>query len=116
MLQQDEDEIDDYVIGTGRAQTVRRCAEIAFDELGLDYEDYVEIDDRFYRPAEVDVLQADSSRAERELSWSATTSFETLIRDMVRTDLQRVRQGNEFWVNTDVGLRLQSSTSGEHAD
>jgi len=116
MLQQDEDEIDDYVIGTGRAQTVRRCAEIAFDELGLDYEDYVEIDDRFYRPAEVDVLQADPSSAERELSWSATTSFETLIRDMVRTDLQRVRQGNEFWVNTDVGLQPQSSTSGEHAD
>jgi GDPmannose 4,6-dehydratase len=116
MLQQDETEIDDYVIGTGRTQTVRRCVEIAFDELDLDYTDYVEIDERFYRPAEVDALQADPSRAERELSWSAATSFETLIRDMVRTDRRRVRQGNEFWVNTDGGLRLQPSVASEHAD
>lgn len=116
MLQQDEDDVDDYVIGTGRTQTVRRCVEIAFDELGLDYEDYVVIDERFYRPAEVDVLQADSSRAEAELSWSATTSFEELIRDMVRTDHQRVREDDEFWVNTDVGLRPQSSVPSEHAD
>ena len=116
MLQQDEHEIDDYVIGTGQTQTVRQCVEIAFDELGLDYEDYVMIDERFYRPAEVDVLQADPSRAEAELSWSATTSFEELIRDMVRTDHQRVRQDDEFWVNTDVGLRPQSSVPSEHAD
>ena len=116
MLQQDENEIDDYVIGTGQTQTVRRCAEIAFDELGLDYTEYVEIDERFYRPAEVDVLQADPSRAEKELSWSASTSFEALIRDMARTDHRRVQENNEFWVNTDVGLRPQSSVPSEHAD
>jgi GDPmannose 4,6-dehydratase len=116
MLQQDPDDVNDYVIGTGRTQTVRRCVEIAFDELGLDYTDYVEVDERFYRPAEVDVLQAEPARAERELSWSASTSFEKLIRDMARTDHQRVRQGDEFWVNTDVGLRSRSSVLREHAD
>lgn len=109
MLQQDDDDVDDYLIGTGRTQTVRECARVAFDELGLDYEEYVVVDEEFYRPAEVNVLEADPSRAESELSWSSTTTFEEMIRDMVRTDLERVRKGDEYWINPEFSLRPQSS-------
>ncbi|WP_129115389.1 GDP-mannose 4,6-dehydratase [Halegenticoccus tardaugens] len=107
MLQQDLENLRDYVIGTGQTYTVRRCAEVAFDELGLDYEDYVVVDERFYRPAEVNVLQSNPLRAENELDWSAEVSFEEMIRDMARTDHQRVERGDERWVNPTAGLRLQ---------
>ncbi|WP_101297059.1 GDP-mannose 4,6-dehydratase [Halegenticoccus soli] len=107
MLQQDPENLRDYVIGTGQTYTVRRCAEVAFDELGLDYEDYVVVDERFYRPAEVNVLQSDPSQAEAELDWSAEVTFEEMIRDMARTDHERVKRGDERWVNPKAGLRLQ---------
>lgn len=93
MLQQDPDEVSDYVIGTGETNTVRECARIAFDEVGLNFEEYVEIDEEFYRPSEVHVLQADASKAVDELGWTPETSFEELIRDMTQTDLHRVRRG-----------------------
>ena len=67
MLQQDAPE--DYVIATGETNTVRRCVEIAFDQVGLDWEKYVVIDDALKRPAEVDLLVGDASKAERELGW-----------------------------------------------
>src|SRR3954464_7482753 len=86
MVQQDQP--DDYVIATGESNTVRRCVEIAFDEAGLDWERYVEIDDSLKRPAEVDLLVGDPSKAERELGWTPTTTFEELIRLMVRADLE----------------------------
>ena len=109
MLQQDPKEIDDYVIGTGYSHTVRDCARIAFEELGLDYEEYVVVDEEFYRPAEVHVLRADNSRAEEELGWTPETSFKKLIRDMVRTDHERVRNDNLSQVNTQTYTNPQST-------
>jgi GDPmannose 4,6-dehydratase len=76
------------VIATGETNTVRRCVEVAFDEAGLDWEQYVRLDDQFLRPAEVDLLVGDASKAERVLGWKPQTSFEELIRLMVRADLE----------------------------
>ena len=87
MLQQDM--ADDYVIATNQTNSVRECVEVAFDEAGLgSFEPYVEVDQKFVRPAEVDQLIGDYSKAERELGWTPTTSFEELIRLMVRADLE----------------------------
>jgi GDPmannose 4,6-dehydratase len=87
MLQQET--ADDYVIATGQTNSVRECVEVAFDEAGLgSFEPYVEIDQQFVRPAEVDQLIGDYHKAERELGWVPKTSFEELIRLMVRSDLK----------------------------
>jgi GDPmannose 4,6-dehydratase len=86
MLQHDKP--DDFVISTGETNTVRRCVEVAFDEAGIEWEPYVAIDDSLKRPAEVDLLVGDSGKAKRELGWSPKTSFEELIRLMVRSDLE----------------------------
>ena len=86
MLQQER--ADDYVISTGEMHTVRRCAEIAFERVGLDWQQYVVIDDALKRPAEVDMLVGDSSKAKRELGWEPRTSFDELIRLMVDADLE----------------------------
>ncbi len=86
MLQQDTPE--DFVIATGETNTVRRCVEIAFDQAGIDWEPYVQIDDAFKRPAEVDLLVGDASKAERDLGWRPRTSFEQLIELMVDADLK----------------------------
>jgi GDPmannose 4,6-dehydratase len=85
MLQQDEP--DDYVISTGQTHSVRRLCEVAFSHLDLNYEDYVVIDPKFYRPAEVDLLIGDCSKAKVELGWEPTVSFEALISMMVDSDL-----------------------------
>ena len=85
MLQQDEP--DDYVLATGETQTVQKCVEVAFDEIGKNWEDYVRIDPAFVRPAEVDLLIGDPAKAKAKLGWEPTTSFEELIRLMVRADL-----------------------------
>jgi len=86
MLQQDTPE--DYVIATNTSNSVRECVEIAFDEAGLpNWEQYVEIDPRFVRPAEVDHLIGSYDKAERDLGWKPETSFEELIRLMTRADL-----------------------------
>jgi len=86
MLQRDE--ADDYVIATGIAHSVRDCLEIAFDQAGLEVGDHVEIDDSLRRPAEVDQLIGDSSKAKRQMGWEPRTSFEELIRLMVDADFQ----------------------------
>jgi GDPmannose 4,6-dehydratase len=87
MLQQDQ--ADDYVIATNSTHTVRNCVEIAFDEAGLaDWERHVELDPSLVRPAEVDLLIGDYSKAERDLGWRPKTSFEELIRLMTRADLE----------------------------
>jgi GDPmannose 4,6-dehydratase len=86
MLQQER--ADDFVIATGEMNTVRRLCEIAFDHVGLEWEPYVRIDDKFKRPAEVDLLVGDASKAERELGWRPTTNFEQLVRLMVDSDLK----------------------------
>jgi GDPmannose 4,6-dehydratase len=86
MLQQDDPQ--DFVIATGETNTVRRCVEVAFDQAGLDWERYVQIDDAFKRPAEVDLLVGNPAKAERVLGWKPSTSFEQLIRLMVDADLE----------------------------
>jgi GDPmannose 4,6-dehydratase len=90
MLQQDAAE--DYVIATGQAHSVRECCQVAFEEAGLgDFEQYVVIDPAFVRPAEVDHLIGDPSKAARDLGWKPQTSFEELIRLMTRSDLEMLR-------------------------
>ena len=86
MLQQDKP--DDYVIGTGKTHAVRDFVELAFSELGLDYKEHVEIDQRFFRPSEKELLVADPSKARKELKWDYNASFEDLVKDMVRSDYE----------------------------
>jgi GDPmannose 4,6-dehydratase len=90
MLQQDEPQ--DYVIGTGKTRTVRELCEIAFGYLGLDYRNYVVQDERFFRPAETKLLVADPTRANRALGWQPRVGFEDLIRMMIDADLKRLSQ------------------------
>jgi GDPmannose 4,6-dehydratase len=85
MLQRDEPE--DFVISTGVTHSVRECVEIAFDHAGLGVDDHVVQDDAFIRPAEVDHLIGDHSKATRLLGWEPRTDFETMIRLMVDADL-----------------------------
>jgi len=89
MLQQETP--DDFVIATGRTHSVRDFARLAFDVVGLNWEDHVVIDPRFYRPAEVDQLVGDASKARRVLGWEPEVSFEELVERMVRADLDRLR-------------------------
>ena len=93
MLQQDEP--DDYVVGTGEHHTAREFCELAFSHVGLDYRDHVRIDPRFLRPAEVDTLLADPSKAEQKLGWKPQTSFPELLRLMVDAELARFRERKE---------------------
>jgi GDPmannose 4,6-dehydratase len=86
MLQQDDPQ--DFVIATGETHTVRRCLEVAFDQAGIEIGDHVQIDDSLRRPAEVDQLIGDRSKAERILGWAPETSFEELIRLMVDADYE----------------------------
>ena len=88
MLQQSEPA--DYVLGTGVTHSVREFCEAAFSYLGLDYSDYVIQDSRFYRPAEVDLLVADPSKACQGMGWQPRVSFEELVRLMVDADLKRI--------------------------
>jgi GDPmannose 4,6-dehydratase len=89
MLQQDE--ASDYVIATGIDHSVRDLCRIAFERAGLDYEKYVVVDENLLRPAEVDHLLGDPSKARRELNWEPTVGFEQLIQMMVDTDMERLR-------------------------
>jgi GDPmannose 4,6-dehydratase len=88
MLQLDAPE--DFVIGTGEAHTVREFVELAFAQAGLDWREHVEVDPRYLRPAEVDYLCADASKARRVLGWEPTLTFEELVRMMVEADLKNV--------------------------
>lgn len=88
MLQQDQ--ADDYVIATGRTTTVRDMCKIAFEHAGLNMEDHLIIDPEFFRPAEVDILLGDASKARTQLGWEAETSLEEMIKEMVEADLERL--------------------------
>jgi GDPmannose 4,6-dehydratase len=88
MLQQQEPK--DYVVGTGKMHSVRDLCAAAFGHVGLDWQKYVKVDPRFVRPAEVDTLLADASRARKELGWSPRVSFEQLVNMMVDADLERL--------------------------
>ncbi|HEY8175588.1 MAG TPA: GDP-mannose 4,6-dehydratase [Gemmatimonadaceae bacterium] len=89
MLQ--EHEPDDYVIGTGDIRSVRELCEVAFNHVGLDYRDYVKQDSKYFRPAEVDLLVADASKARAKFGWKPKVSFHELVRMMVDADLERHR-------------------------
>src|SRR5690606_17727647 len=96
MLQQDSPE--DFVIATGRTHTVQRLCEIAFEAAGLNWQDHVVIDERFLRPAEVDLLVGDSEKARSMLGWSPEVSFEDMIVQMVESGLHLVRaQPHGLW-------------------
>jgi GDPmannose 4,6-dehydratase len=85
MLQQDEP--GDYVISTDETHSVRELCELAFSHVGLDYEQYVVQDEKFFRPAEVDLLVGDSSKARSKLGWKPKVSFPDLVKMMVDADL-----------------------------
>ena len=89
MLQQDEPE--DYVISTGEAHSVKELVEIAFERVGLNWKDYVVVDPKFVRPAEVDLLLGDSTKARNKLKWQPRLGFEELVRMMVDYDVERYK-------------------------
>jgi GDPmannose 4,6-dehydratase len=89
MLQQDH--ADNYVIGTGETHSVREFCEIAFSRVGLDYKEYVVQDEKFYRPAEVDLLISDPSKARIDLKWEPAVSFKELVSMMVDSDMARLK-------------------------
>lgn len=93
MMQQETPE--DYVIGTGVTRTVEDLVDTAFGLVGLDWHQYVEMDKEFIRPAEVDLLVADPSKAKKILSWEPKTSFEEMIHKMVMADLEREQHGKK---------------------
>jgi GDPmannose 4,6-dehydratase len=110
MLQQDSP--DDYVIGTGEAHTVREFVELAFAVVDLDWQEYVEIDPRYFRPAEVDYLLADASKAQRVLGWEPTVTFRKLVQIMVEADmreLEALRKGGT------EAMRLAAMVEGGQA-
>lgn len=90
MLQQDQP--DDYVIATGESHTVREFAALAFESVGLDWQEYVVVDERLFRPSEVHELRGDFNKAKHVLGWSPNVTFADLVRRMVAHDVQRIRQ------------------------
>jgi GDPmannose 4,6-dehydratase len=93
MLQQPQP--DDYVIATGETHSVRELCQVAFEHVGLNYQDYVVQDQRFFRPAEVDLLVGNAAKAGRVLGWEPTITFKALVQMMVEADLEAIRNGRE---------------------
>ena len=91
MLQQDEP--DDYVVAMGETHSVREFCDAAFSHVGLNYADYVTEDPQFYRPAEVDLLIGDASKAKTKLGWQPTYTFEKLVKEMVDSDVGTLSRG-----------------------
>ncbi|HMQ51633.1 MAG TPA: GDP-mannose 4,6-dehydratase [Anaerolineae bacterium] len=89
MLQQNEPE--DYVVATGETHSVRELCQVAFSYVGLNYEDYVVVDEKFYRPAEVDLLIGDPAKAHAKLGWEPSVTFEELVHLMVDVDLEGLK-------------------------
>jgi GDPmannose 4,6-dehydratase len=90
MLQQERP--DDFVIATGETHSVREFAELAFLQVGLDWKKHVDLDSRYLRPAEVDVLQGDASKARAQLGWRPKTGFEGLVKLMVEADVKQLNE------------------------
>jgi GDPmannose 4,6-dehydratase len=103
MLQQPEP--DDYVVATGKTHTVREFCELAFGKLGIDYREYVKVDEQFYRPAEVDLLIGDATKARRVLGWEPRHTFEELVNEMVDADLRGLSE-----VNNSARTRVENAT------
>jgi len=93
MLQQPEP--DDYVIATGKSHSVRELVELAFGYLGLDWKKYVKQDERYMRPADVELLVGDASKAREKLGWEPTVTFEELVKMMVDADMERLSRSTE---------------------
>ena len=93
MLQQEEP--DDYVIATGETHSVREFLEVAFSHMGLDWQKHVEIDPRYFRPAEVELLIGDYSKAKKKLGWEPKTKFNDLVKLMVDEDIRRLKEHRE---------------------
>jgi GDPmannose 4,6-dehydratase len=91
MLQQDAP--DDYVVATGEAHSVKDLVEVAFEHVGLDWQKYVGVDPRFLRPAEVDHLIGDPSKARQKLDWRPSVDFKGLVTMMVDADIKRLKAG-----------------------
>ena len=90
MMQQDNP--DDWVIATGETHTVREFAEVAFKKVNLNYEDYIQISEKYFRPNEVDFLLGDSSKAKEKMNWKPKTSFNDLVELMVNHDIELAKQ------------------------
>ena len=103
MLQQPE--ADDYVIATSETHTVREFCERAFGRAGLDYREFVKVEEQFYRPAEVDLLRGDASKARRVLGWQPGRSFAELVNEMVDSDLSAISE-----VNSSKRSRTEATT------
>ena len=88
MLQQDRP--DDYVIASGQTTSVREFCRMAFAYVGLNYHDFVHVDERFHRPAELDVLLGDATKARQQLGWSPEITLQEMIAEMVVADLYRL--------------------------
>jgi len=93
MLQQDEPE--DFVIATGQDRTIRDFCQAAFDHVGLNWEDHVVVDERFFRPAEVNILLGDPSMAKKKLGWEPEVSLEKMVQMMVDRDLEIAAEKGE---------------------
>jgi len=107
MLQQDKP--DDYVVATGETHSVKEFVERVFDKLGLDYKKYVEVDSRYFRPSEVDILLGDSTKARKTLGWNPRVNFDQLINMMVSADMNAAQKEK---VLCDAGY-TSSSTANE---
>jgi len=94
MLQQPEPE--DYVVATGETHSVREFVELAFSHIGLDYRDYVVTDPTLFRPAEVNLLLGDCTKARTQLGWTSRISFEALVREMVEADCRALGITRDF--------------------
>jgi GDPmannose 4,6-dehydratase len=92
MLQQKQS--GDYVVATGVGATVRDFAQAAFDYVGLNYKDYIEVDNRYVRPTEVDALVGDPSKAEKILGWKAKTHWKALAKLMVDADIEKIKSNS----------------------
>jgi GDPmannose 4,6-dehydratase len=109
MLQQDQP--DDFVVATGAAYSVREFLDAAFAIAGIDWRRHVEIDPRYFRPAEVDYLQGDATKARERLGWRPETDFATLVRMMVDHDMDLARRERTL---TDAGF-VGAGAGGGHA-
>lgn len=115
MLQPDSPE--DFVIATGESYSVREFCRIAFRSVGLDYQDYVEVNPALYRPADVALLVGDTSKARQKLGWHYDMPFENLVREMVETDLQRVKELPEGSLSKETqGYHLHGTPGMPKAD
>ncbi len=94
---------DDYVVATGETHTVREFCQIAFEAASLDWEKYVKVDPKFMRPAEVNLLLGDASKARKELGWQPKVSFKELVHMMVESDIDRI--GREIMVKKASGAK-----------